>query len=96
LLDREEALAIHRISASAERLGDELFTALDLRGQIRSHPLLAAGLGAFLGFVGGPLVLRGLEGTLNMASTVLNPASPQTRTIQDLVRGSLRFVRPRR
>lgn len=35
-----------------------MLLATDLRGEIRRHPFLAAGLGACLGFAGGPPVLR--------------------------------------
>ena len=73
LLDREEALALQRISAAVHQLGDDLCTATDLRGRIRRHPLLAAGLGACLGFVGGPFVRRTLERALGATARLPLP-----------------------
>src|SRR5690349_23443140 len=73
LLDREEALAIQRVSEALQHVGEELCGATDLRGRIRRSPYLAAGLGACLGFVGGPWVLRTLGHVLGAASAIPIP-----------------------
>ena len=64
LLDREEALAIQRISETLQNAGEGLCRATDLRARIQRHPYLYAGLGACLGFVGGPFVGRTLARVL--------------------------------
>lgn len=58
LLDHEEALAVQRLRASLQQAGEDLCAAIDLRPSIRRHPILATGLGAALGFAGGPLLPR--------------------------------------
>jgi hypothetical protein len=95
LLDREEALAIQRIASSVQRVGDDLCAATDARGRIRRHPFLATGLGALAGFVGGPLILRGLKRVLTMTSNTTNSASSRPHTLPGLVMASLRGVRAR-
>ena len=57
-LEREEALALQRLTSVVQRAADELCPASELRPLIRRHPFLATGLGAFLGFVSGPHMLR--------------------------------------
>jgi hypothetical protein len=70
LLEREEALATQSISEAVLHLGDELCSATDLRARIRRHPLLATALGAGLGFVGGPPLLRALRPFLRAATAL--------------------------
>lgn len=93
LLDHEEARAIHEIADSVQRLGDDPSVAANLRRRIRPHPLRAAGPGASLGFVGGPLILRAFERMLTATSSVPNPASRRLHTLPGLVLASLRVVR---
>jgi hypothetical protein len=89
LLDHEEALAIQRIADSVQRLGDDLCAATGVRERIRRHPFVATGLGAIVGFIGGPLILQAFE----RASGVSNSASPRTQSLPGLVLTSLRAVR---
>jgi hypothetical protein len=88
LLDREEALALQRISESVKRLGEGLCTATNLRGTIRRHPLLATGLGACLGFAGGPLLRRTLARALSATAKL-----PIRRGLPGAVLASLRKAR---
>jgi hypothetical protein len=85
LLDHEEALALQRISGGLQRLGDELGQQLNYTDTIRDHPLLTTGLSALLGFVGGPLLLPGLERTLKVASRVSSSASLHLLTMPGLI-----------
>ena len=71
LLDDEQARAIQEIAASVQRSGEELCGAAGLRPRIRRHPFVAMGLGAFLGFVGVPLVPRALLRTLAATSSAI-------------------------
>ena len=96
LLDHEEALAIQRVAGSVQRLGDDVLAATDLRGRIRRHPLLAIGIGAVSGFLGGPLLLGALKRVMTMAAGVPNPASPRPYALSGLVWSQLRSVRARR
>lgn len=96
LLDHEEALALQKIADSARRLGDDVCAAADLRRRIRRHPLLASGLGVFVGYVGGPLFLRAFERILALTSSVPAPAARRPHTLPGLVLASLRVVRARR
>jgi hypothetical protein len=96
LLDHEEALAIQRISDSLQDLGGDLCRSTDLRGRIRRHPLLAAGLGACLGFLGGPFVLRTFKRALSATSSLHIPGARATYALPGLVLASLRGVGGRR
>jgi len=95
LLDHEEGLAIQRIADSVQRLGNDLCAAADLRRRIRSHPFAATGFSAFMGFVGGPLVLKAFKRVLTMASRIPNPAPRRSITLPGLVLASIRAVRAR-
>jgi hypothetical protein len=96
LLAREEALAIQRIAGSVQRLGEDVCAVADLRRRIREHPILSTGLGALLGFVGGPLVPRAVVRISKMTSRAAVPASGMPRTLPGLVWASLRAVRAHR
>ena len=93
LLDREEALALGTIAGSLEQLSEDLIVATDLRERIREHPLLAAGLGAFVGFVAAPLTLRLAKRAADASAIVGFPAAAQASTLPDLVNSSLRRLR---
>jgi hypothetical protein len=95
LLDHEEALAIQRIAGSVQRLGDDVLVATDLRGRIRRHPFLAVGIGAFSGFVGGPLLLGTLERVMTMTAGIPNLPSVRPRALSGLVWARLRGIRTR-
>lgn len=95
LLDHEEALAIQRIADSVQRLGEDLCAATGARESIRRHPFVATGLGAVIGFVAGPLILKAFERILLATSSVTNSASPRTPAIPALVLTSIRAVRSR-
>ncbi len=98
LLDREEALATQRISESLQLLGEDLCRATDLRERIRRRPFLAAGLGACLGFLGGPLLLRAFQHVLRATSSIPIPI-PGARppfAVPGLVLASLRSIEGRR
>ena len=96
LLDREEELAILRIRDSLANAGSDLLRATDLRGRIRRHPLLAAGLGACLGFVGGPFALRTIRRLLGATSNLAIPGAGAPFALPGLVLASLRRVGVRR
>jgi hypothetical protein len=96
LLAREEARAIQRIADSVQRLGDDVLTATELRSRIRRHPFLATGLGACLGFLGGPLMPSFLRRMSAMASGLTSPASRQPHTLPGIALASLRAVRAHR
>ena len=81
-------MAIRRITATLGRFGDELCAATDVQRRIRRHPFLAAGIGACLGFLGGPLVLRTIRHALAAASRRPND-------VRGLVLASVRAVRRR-
>ena len=93
LLDREEALALQRISETVARVGDDLLGATDLRGKIRRHPFLAAGLGAGLGFVAGHLVLRTIKRAFSSPSRMSFPGARAAYDLAGLVVDSLGKVR---
>src|SRR5688572_20891113 len=95
LLDREEAMAIQRLTDSVQRLGSDLSAAADLRGRIRRQPLLAAGLGAFLGFVGSPFVLRAFERGVTTLRGFPRPNSPSLPGLSSLAMTALRSLRRR-
>jgi hypothetical protein len=90
LLDREEALALQRIGESMRDLGEDLSRATGLRQRIRSHPFLAAGLGACLGFAGGPLALRACKRALSLASSTPFLGALKTRALPGVVLAALR------
>lgn len=92
-LDHEEGLATQDIADSVQRLGNDLCASADLRRRIRRHPFLATGLGAVLGFVGGPLILRALERRVSMTSSVPMPVSRRPRVHPCLALAWLRVVR---
>lgn len=89
-------MAIQRITDSVQRLGADLCDATDLRRSIRRHPFVAMGLGAFAGFLGSPLILRGVRRILAMTSSAPKPASWWPSTLPNLVLESLRGIRARR
>jgi hypothetical protein len=96
LLDREEDLALQRIAGTAQSLGEDLCTALDLRGSTRRHPFLATGLATVLGFVAGPLVPRAFKKSLIRAAFVAAPASMHARSMPRFVLTGLRRARAAR
>jgi len=89
LLDREEALALQRISTAVQNVGEGLLAATDLRGSIRRHPFLTAGLGVCLGFVGGPFVLRTFKRVLGASSRIPIPGAGPLHDFPGLVLASL-------
>ncbi len=93
LLDQEEALAIERITKTVQRMGEGVCSATDLRARIRRHPLLAAGIGACLGFAGGPLLLRALRKMLPAAMSAMRPANGAPRDWRSHVLASVRAAR---
>jgi len=93
LLDREEALAIQRLADSVQNLGEDVFAMTELRPRIRRHPFIAAGLGALLGFVGGPIILRGLKRVVSAAAGVPALHSSVPRTLPGFALAALRLVR---
>jgi hypothetical protein len=96
LLDCQEALAIQRIADSVQRFGENVCVAADVRGKIRRHPLTAVGLAALSGFIGGPLILRNVQGWAASASTLAKSTSLRPPNLPDLVLASLRVARARR
>jgi hypothetical protein len=93
LLDREEALAFQRISEALRHAGEGLLEATDLRGKIRRHPFLAAGLGAGLGFFGGSFVLRALKRVVSATSGIPIPGARPPYALPGILIESLRGVR---
>jgi hypothetical protein len=93
LLDREEALAYQHLSAALQRAGEHLLEATDLRGKIRRHPFLAAGLGAGLGFFGGSFVLRTLKRVVSATSSIPVPGARPPYALPGILIESLRGVR---
>src|SRR6185369_9439757 len=89
LLDREEALAFQRISEALRHAGEGLLEATDLRGKIRRHPFLAAGLGAGL----GSFVLRALKRVVSATSGIPIPGARPPYALPGLLIASLRVVR---
>jgi hypothetical protein len=79
LLDHEEALALQDLTTSVQGLGEELCSAIDLRGRIRRYPLLSTGLAALLGYFGVPPLVRGLLGGVALVQgfSVVRPARPK-------------------
>ena len=55
---------------SVQRFADDLVAATDLRGRIRRHPYAAMALGATLGALGGPGLLRKLAASSLPAATL--------------------------
>jgi hypothetical protein len=96
VLDHEEALAIERIRSSVQRAGEELCAVIDLRPRIRRHPLLAAGLGAAFGFVGGPIAPGALGWIVRSASRVSHLAARMPGGAFGFVLSALRGFRARR
>lgn len=93
LLDREEARAIQHIVDAVQHVGSDLCAAADVRRRISRHPFLATGLGAFVGFVGGPLILQAVKGALTAASSLRNPITRPLHTLPGLALASLRIMR---
>jgi hypothetical protein len=50
-----------------QHLAEDVCAVAEVGPRIKRHPLLATGLAAVLGCVGGPLVLRGLKRLLQAA-----------------------------
>jgi len=98
LLEREEALAIDRIRDSLANVGSDLVRVTGLRGAIRRHPLLSTGLGACLGFVGGPLLLGAVKKVLSATSQIpiAIPGAQPPYGVPGLLLASLRKVAGRR
>lgn len=86
-------MAIQRLTDSVRRLGDDLGSAADLRGRIRRHPLLATGLGAFLGFVGGPLIPSAFRRVLPTMSMVSKSVAQRQHGLPALAKAALRAFR---
>ncbi len=95
LLNREEALAIQTITSSVQRLGDDLCVAIELHRPTLRHPLLALGIGAFVGFVACPLFLRALMGIRAATSSISHSAAWRPLILPALALAS-RVVRARR
>ena len=95
LLDREEALAYQHISAALRHAGEGLLEATDLREKVRRHPFLAAGLGAGLGFFGGPFILRTLKRVVSATSSIPIPGARPPYALPGILIESLRSVRGR-
>jgi len=74
-------------------VGDDLLGTTDLRGRIRRHPFLAAGLGAGLGFVAGHLVLRTIKRAVSSPSRMSFPGARTAYDLAGVVVESLRKVR---
>jgi hypothetical protein len=96
LLDQEEALALQQLTGSVQRLGEELSLASGLRPRIRRHPLLAVGLGALAGLLGGPALVRGSRRALGALPTALGLAPRGGHDLSSIALASLRALRPRR
>lgn len=96
LLDREEALAVQRITHAVQRVGEEFAVATDLRARIRRHPYLSTALGACLGYLGGPLVGRTLKRALNATAGIPIPGGPAPRSLPGVILASVRsaYARP--
>lgn len=62
------------MAEAVQSLGDDVLAATDLRQRIRRHPWVATGVGAMVGYVGGPRVLRGIAGALGFIAA-LGPLS---------------------
>ena len=78
-----------------QKLGEGVCATAELRPRIRSHPFLATGLAALLGYVGGPLVLRGLERMLEAASGLPSAVAPHANRWTGITLASLRLLRGR-
>ncbi len=96
LLDYEEAMAIQGITATVQRLGTDILVATDVRNRIRRHPFLAVGIGACLGFVTGPFLLRNFKGILIAATTLPSRIPRPPHSLPGLVTASLSAFRARR
>lgn len=81
------------MASSVQRLGDDLCAATHVRERIRRHPLTAIGLGAVLGFVGGPLVLGACKTLLTSAAGAARPSANRSGRVPGFFRASLRFLR---
>jgi hypothetical protein len=95
LLDREEALAIQRITNTLGSVGEDLCAATALRPAIRGHPLLAVGLGAVAGFFGGPVLLKASRRLVGGVPSMLGAVSNPTKHLKGIALASLRAVRAR-
>lgn len=71
LLDQEEARALQRLVGTAQRMGEDLCLETDLRRRIRTHPLLATGLGALAGFLASQLVPMATRRVLTASSAAV-------------------------
>jgi len=71
-------------------------TAVDLRRNIQRHPLLATGLGAAFGFVGGPNVPRAFRWIVRSASRVPRFAAQVPGGASGFVLNALRDFHTRR
>jgi hypothetical protein len=73
-------------------LGGDFCRATDLRGRILRHPLLATGLGACLGFAGGPFALRAIRRLMRAASKIAIHGAGAPYALPGLALASLRKV----
>ena len=96
-LDREEMLAIAGISESAQRLGEELLAASELRRRIRSRPFLSTGLAAVFGYLAGPRLRapHALGRILARGSAPTGFAPTRHSGLPGLLLSSLRYARGR-
>jgi hypothetical protein len=92
-LEQEEARALQRVTASVERLGDDVCAASSVRERIRRHPLTAVGLGAVLGFVAGPPLLHAFQRLLGSSAGRAVAASNRSGALLGIVGSSLRSLR---
>jgi hypothetical protein len=74
-------------------LGERVCATAEASPEIRRHPFLATGLAALLGYVGGPLVLRGLGRMLEAASGLSSAGAPQASGLTGSALAFLRRVR---
>ena len=93
LLDQEESLAMNKLAGSVERLGEDLCVAADLRAKIRSHPFLATGISACLGFIASPILLRTAKQAFVTSAVVRRSLSATPQTLPGLLVSSLRGIR---
>ncbi|MBK7644429.1 MAG: hypothetical protein IPJ19_15535 [Planctomycetes bacterium] len=68
-------------------------SATDVRAKIRQHPRLSLALGAGLGFVVGPILLRALQRVLGATADVPVPGALPPYTLAGAVLASLRILR---
>ncbi len=95
LLELESARALEDATASFLLAGEEVAAAADVRRKIREHPLLAAGIAAAVGWIGGPLaarlVRRSTATVLALGGIASLPGVPH-----GFARTAMRLVRSRR